>query len=134
MPTLIISDPSTGKSQKFELQDAMMRPIAGKTIGEVIDGTFAGLQGYKLKITGGTDKDGVPMRPDVHGSGKSHIILSGGVGFHPTSEGARKRKVVRGNAVSSEIKFLSLAVIEAPKGAKPIGNEPKAEKSEDKTE
>ena len=134
MPMLIISDPSTGKSQKFELEDAMMRPIAGKTIGEVIDGTFAGLQGYKLKITGGTDKDGVPMRPDVHGSGKIHIILSGGVGFHPESEGARKRKVVRGNTVSNEIKFLSLAVIEAPKGAKAIGNEPKAEKTEEKKE
>jgi small subunit ribosomal protein S6e len=134
MPMLIISDPSTGKSQKFELEDAMMRPIAGKTIGEVIDGTFAGLQGYKLKITGGTDKDGVPMRSDVHGSGKIHIILSGGVGFHPESEGARKRKVVRGNTVSNEIKFLSFAVIEAPKGAKAIGNEPKAEKNEEKKE
>jgi small subunit ribosomal protein S6e len=134
MPMLIISDPSTGKSQKFELEDAMMRSIAGKTVGEVIDGTFAGLQGYKLKITGGTDKDGVPMRSDVHGSGKSHIILSGGVGFHPGSEGARKRKVVRGNTVSNEIKFLSLAVIEAPKGAKTIGNEPKAEKTEEKKE
>ena len=134
MPLLIVSDPSTGKSQKFELEDAKMGPVVGKKIGEVVDGTFAGLQGFKLKITGGTDKDGFPMRPDVHGSAKNFIILSGGVGYHPPSKGARKRKLVRGNTVSNETKFLNLAVVEAPKGAKPIANEPKAEKKEEKAD
>jgi len=134
MPLLIVSDPSTGKSQKFEIQDSRMSPIVGKKIGEVVDGTFAGLQGYRLKVTGGTDKDGIPMRPDVHGSAKNHIVLSGGVGFHPKNKGERRRKVVRGNTVSPETKFLNLSVVEAPKGAKPIGNEPKPEKTEEKKE
>ena len=83
MPLLIVSDPSTGKSQKVELEDARMTPLVGKKIGEVVDGAVANMAGYKLKITGGTDKDGIPMRPDIHGSAKSQIILSGGVGFHP---------------------------------------------------
>jgi small subunit ribosomal protein S6e len=132
MPLLIVSDPSTGKSQKFEVEDARMKPVYGKKIGETVEGNFAGLQGFKLKITGGTDKDGVPMRPDVHGAAKNKIVLSGGVGFHPPTDGARKRKVVRGNTVSNETKFLNLAVVEAPKGAKPIENPPKAEKAEEK--
>jgi len=134
MPLLIVSDPSTGKSQKFDLEDTKMSPLIGKKIGEVIDGTFAGLNGYKLKIMGGTDKDGIPMRPDVHGAAKNFIILSGGVGYHPKSEGARKRKVVRGNTISVDTKFLNLVVFEAPKGAKPIGNEPKELKTEENKE
>jgi small subunit ribosomal protein S6e len=127
MPLLIISDPSTGKSQKVELEDARMTPLAGKKIGEVVDGSVANMAGYKLKITGGTDKDGIPMRPDVHGSAKSHIILSGGVGYHPKADGERKRKVIRGNTLSSESKFINLTIVGQPKGKK------KAEKKE-KTE
>ncbi len=133
MPLLIVSDPATGKSQKVELEDARMGPLVGKKIGETVDGTLAGLQGYKLKITGGTDKDGVPMRPDIHGSAKSHPVLSSGVGFHPKSEGDRKRKVVRGNTVSSETKFLNLTVVGQAKGRKRAAKEEKpTEKTEEK--
>jgi small subunit ribosomal protein S6e len=127
MPLLIVSDPSTGKSQKVEIEDARMSPLVGKKIGEVIDGAVANMAGYKLKISGGTDKDGIPMRPDIHGSGKSRVILSGGVGYHPKAEGERRRKVIRGNTLSSESKFINLTIVGQPKGKK------KAEKKE-KTE
>lgn len=118
MPLLIVSDPKTGKSQKVELEDARMSPLLGKRIGEVVEGSVAGLQGKLLKITGGTDKDGVPMRPDVHGSAKAFIILSGGVGYKAANKGERKRKLVRGNIVSSESKFLNLMVVEETKSLK----------------
>ncbi|HIH89670.1 TPA: 30S ribosomal protein S6e [Candidatus Bathyarchaeota archaeon] len=122
MPLLIVSDPSTGKSQKVELEDARMTPLFGKKIGEVVDGAVANMAGYKLKITGGTDKDGVPMRPDIHGSAKSHIIFSGGVGFHPKAEGERRRKVIRGNTIGPESKFINMAVVGQPKGKKKAEN------------
>ena len=127
MPLLIVSDPSTGKSQKVEIEDARMSPLVGKKIGEVVDGAVANMAGYKLKISGGTDKDGIPMRPDIHGSAKSRVILSGGVGYHPKAEGERRRKVIRGNTLSSESKFINLTIVGQPKGKK------KAEKKE-KTE
>ncbi len=130
MPLLIVSDPSTGKSQKVELEDARMTPLVGKKIGDVVDGAVANMAGYKLKITGGTDKDGIPMRPDIHGSAKSHKILSGGVGFHPKSEGERRRKVIRGNTVSSESKFLNLSIVGQPKSKATEGAETSAEKAE----
>jgi len=76
------------------------------------------MQGYKLKLTGGTDKDGIPMRPDVHGSAKARIVLSGGVGYTPKNRGEQKRKVVRGNTVSQETTFLNFVVVEAPKARK----------------
>ena len=127
MPLLIVSDPSTGKSQKVDIEDARMSPLVGKKIGEIIDGAVANMAGYKLKISGGTDKDGIPMRPDIHGSAKSRVILSGGVGYHPKAEGERRRKVIRGNTLSSESKFINLTIVGQPKGKK------KAEKKE-KTE
>ncbi len=131
MPIFIISDPSAGTSQRVEIEDAQLRPLVGTRIGQTIDGSIAGMQGYKLKFTGGTDKDGIPMRPDVHGSAKAHIVLSGGVGYKPKNEGEKKRKVVRGNTISSEITFLNFSVAEAPKKKKKeAALEPEAEPEE----
>jgi small subunit ribosomal protein S6e len=127
MPVLIISDPETGTSQKVEIEDARMAPIMGRRIGEVIDGTVADLAGYKIQLTGGTDKDGIPMRPDVHGGVKARIVLSGGVGYKPKNKGERKRVVVRGNTVSADTTFLNFKIVEKPKGRKKKAKEPKPE-------
>ena len=126
MPILIVSDPD-GTSQRVEIEDAQLRPLVGTRIGQTIDGSLAGMQGYKLKFTGGTDKDGVPMRPDVHGSARARIVLSGGVGYKPTDKGMNKRKVVRGNTISAETSFLNFSVVEAPKAKKAPKPEPEAE-------
>jgi small subunit ribosomal protein S6e len=130
MPVLIISDPETGTSQKVELEDNRMGPLVGRRIGEVIDGTVADLAGHQLQLTGGTDKDGIPMRPDVHGSAKSRIILSGGVGYKPKRKGERKRMVVRGNTVSVDTTFLNFKIVEKPKGTKKAKKEEKPAKDE----
>ena len=127
MPVLIISDPETGTSQKVELEDARMAPIMGRRIGEIIDGTVADLAGYKIQLTGGTDKDGIPMRPDVHGGVKARIVLSGGVGYKPKKKGDRKRVVVRGNTVSVDTTFLNFKIVEKPKGRKKKVKEPEPE-------
>ena len=126
MPIFIVSDPN-GTSQRVEIEDAQLRPLVGTRIGQTIDGSLAGMQGYKLKFTGGTDKDGVPMRPDVHGSARARIVLSGGVGFKPTDKGMKKRKVVRGNTISAETAFLNFSIVEAPKAKKAPEPEPEAE-------
>jgi small subunit ribosomal protein S6e len=118
MPILIISNPAAGTSQRVEIEDEQLRPLVGTRIGQTIDGALAGMQGYKLKFTGGTDKDGIPMRPDVHGSAKARIVLSGGVGYKPKNKGEKRRKVVRGNIVSTEINFLNFSIAETPKKKK----------------
>jgi small subunit ribosomal protein S6e len=127
MPVLIVSDPETGTSQKVELEDARMAPIMGRRIGEVIDGTVADLAGHKIQLTGGTDKDGIPMRPDVHGGVKARVVLSGGVGYKPKKKGERKRVVVRGNTVSADTTFLNFKIVEKPKGRKKKAKEPEPE-------
>ncbi|HEY4704725.1 MAG TPA: 30S ribosomal protein S6e, partial [Thermoplasmata archaeon] len=90
--------------------------LVGRKLGEEIDGLFVGLPGYKLAITGGSDKDGFPMRRDLPGPRRRRILLSGGVGFHPPRSGMRKKKTVRGNTISPDTLQLNLKItVRGPK-------------------
>ena len=115
---IIVSEPETGKSQIVEVEESQAVPLIGRKLGEVIDGAAVKLSGYKLKITGGSDKDGFPMRPNIHGGVRVGAILSEGVGFHSTSKGERKRKTVRGNVITDAIVQVNMKVVEKPKGKK----------------
>ncbi|MGB9778790.1 MAG: 30S ribosomal protein S6e [Candidatus Bathyarchaeia archaeon] len=115
---VIVSDPETGTSKAVELEEARALPLIGKKIGEVVDGSIVDLPGHKMQIMGGSDKDGFPMRPNVHGGVRRKVILSGGVGFNPESEGARRRKTIRGNVITDEIVQINMKIIEKPKKPK----------------
>ena len=105
---LIISD-RKGRTIAQELKDRTAQPLLGTRVGSIIDSSIVGVAGGKLKITGGSDKSGTPMRPDVHGGVKKYVLLSTGVGNR--SE-ARVRKLVRGNMVTEEIYQLNTMLIE----------------------
>ena len=115
---VIVSDPADGTSQSMELEESQAVPLIGRKLGETIDGAAVRLSGYKLQITGGSDKDGFPMRPNIHGGVRVGAILSGGVGFHSTRKGERKRKTVRGNVITDSIVQVNMKVLEKPKGKK----------------
>jgi small subunit ribosomal protein S6e len=105
---LIVSD-RKGKTIAQELKDRSAQPLLGTKVGSVIDSSIVGVAGGKLKITGGSDRSGTPMRADVHGGVKKYVLLSTGVGNR--SE-ARIRKLVRGNMVTEEIYQLNSMLIE----------------------
>jgi small subunit ribosomal protein S6e len=115
---IIISDPDSGTSKTLEVEENRAVPLIGRKIGEVLDGTIVGMTGHKVKITGGSDKDGFPMRPSVHGGVRRKVMLGGGVGFNPKTQGERERKTVRGNVVTDEIVQLNMKIVEKPKHAK----------------
>jgi small subunit ribosomal protein S6e len=115
---IIISDPVDGTSQSIELDETQAVPMIGRKLGEIIDGAVVKMSGYKLKITGGSDKDGFPMRPNIHGGVRVGAILSEGVGFHSSEKGERKRKTLRGNVITEAIVQINMKVIEKPKGKK----------------
>ena len=119
---VIVSDPETGTSKVVELEEARTVPFIGRRIGETIDGAVVDLPAHKLQIRGGSDKDGVPMRPNVHGGVRRRVVLSGGVGFNATKGGERKRKAVRGNVITDDIVQINMKIVEKPnkpKEAKP---------------
>jgi len=126
---VIVSDPEAGTSKVVELEEARAAPLIGRKIGEVIDGSIIELSGHKAQIMGGSDKDGFPMRPSVHGGVRRRIVLSGGVGFTAPNEGARQRKTVRGNVITDEIVQINMKITEKPKQAKET-KKPKEKKEE----
>jgi small subunit ribosomal protein S6e len=115
---IIVSDPETGTSRVIELEETRAVPLIGRKIGDVIDGSVVDLPGHKAQIIGGSDKDGFPMRRDVHGGVRRRVILSGGVGFNPQNEGERRRKTVRGNVITDEVVQLNMKIVEKPKQPK----------------
>jgi len=123
---LTISD-IKGKSISKELKDSDANPLLGLQLGNETDATIVGLTG-KLKLTGGSDKSGIPMRNDIHGAARNRVLLARGVGLQDAEAGQRKRKLMRGNTISEEIyqvncKFDGELPVEAP-----------AENAEEKTE
>ena len=107
---LVISDPKTGKSYKTDLGKEVENNIIGKKIGDELDGALVSAVGYKMQLTGGSDKSGFPMRSDVAGQRKLRALLSGGTGFRPENKGERRRKLVRGNTYSAEIMQVNAKV------------------------
>lgn len=120
---IIVSNPEDGTSKVIELEETKAAPLIGRKIGETIDGAIVDMPAYKLLIRGGSDTDGVPMRPNVHGGGRRKVILSGGAGFNPKRKGERKRKTVRGDIITDEITQINTKIIEKPK--KKVNNKEK---------
>jgi len=110
---LIISEPETGKSKSVEVEGPNAVPFLGRRLGETLDGLVVGLAGRVLLITGGTDKDGFPLRPNVRGAAKKRVLLAAGPGFNPRAEGERKRKLVRGNVITEDVLQINLKVLPA---------------------
>ena len=77
----IISDPTTRKAYKIEVDQDKAIGLVGKTIGQAFNGDILGLSGYEIQITGGTDKDGFPMHHQGHGPGKEKNSSSASAGF-----------------------------------------------------
>jgi small subunit ribosomal protein S6e len=88
----------------LELEGEKARPLLGLKIGDTIDGLAIGLSG-KLKLTGGVDRSGFPMKKGVHGAVKAHILVG------RTNKGKRRRVTVRGEMVSEDSYQLNFAKV-----------------------
>jgi small subunit ribosomal protein S6e len=135
MPTykIVVSDPKAKTAVQKEF-DGVQQVFIGKKIGEKVSADSVGLTGYEVEITGGSDKEGFPMRKDIEGQVRKRVVLSGPPGFNPDREGKRKRKSVRGNTVSADIVQINLKV--SRHGAKGVselwGVKPKEKEKKEK--
>ncbi len=128
---VVVSDGS--ESHQVEVKGHHANSLVGKKIGDEVDGIFVSLPGYKLKITGGSDKDGFIMRKEIPGISRRRILITKSIGFRPKDKGVRRRKTVRGNTIGLDILQVNMKVIK--KGVKPIkellkATEGKEEKNE----
>ncbi len=130
---VVISDPKNRKAYQKEVEKEASGLI-GKKIGDKFSGKVLGLDGYELEITGGSDRDGFPMRKDVSGTARKRILLAFGPGFHPKRKGERRRKSIRGNTIAEDIAQINVKVVKyGPKSlAAHFGvEEPKEENKEE---
>ena len=112
MPELKIVIGEKGKSYSKILTNEESNFLMGKKIKDKVEGGHLGFKGYEFEITGGSDKEGFPMRYDVEGMGRKKIFLTKGkIGVRLNKKGVRIRKSISGNTVSQLTSQVNLKVI-----------------------
>lgn len=119
---VVISD--SGKTYQKEIKGEEAARLVGLRIGDVFDGGMIGEAG-QLQVTGGTDKDGFPMRKGIPGARRVRILMKGGPAFIPKEDGERRKKQVRGDTISEYIVQVNTKIIQ--KGEKVVKEAKKVE-------
>ena len=100
----VISDPKTKKAYAKTVDNPAM--FIGKKIGQEVELGLLGLDGYKVKITGGSDKQGFPMKNDMEGGLRKKVFI-----MKDAKHGTKQKVARRGNLVTEEIEQLNLKII-----------------------
>lgn len=117
---VVLSDPATGKAYNIDATGGAAGSLMGKHIGDEIDGTALGFEGFKLKVTGASDRNGTPARKSLPIAGRRKLLVSGGVGFHPKLDGERRRKMVRGSEITAD--FVQINTVVSKEGGKALAS------------
>ncbi|TLD05297.1 uncharacterized protein PgNI_09789 [Pyricularia grisea] len=109
-----ISNPSTGAQKLVEVEDERkLRFFMEKRMGAEVSAEPLGdeWKGYILKITGGNDKQGFPMKQGVLLPNRTRLLLSEGHScYRPRRTGERKRKSVRGCITGMDLSVLAVSI------------------------
>jgi len=134
---VVVSDPKTGRAYNIDASGGAAGAIVGKRIGDELEAGSLGLAGYKILITGASDRTGISAKKGLPGAGRKKLLLAGGIGFHPTMDGERRRKMIRSNEITQD--FVQINARVTMYGEKPLDElfprvegEKKAEKSQPK--
>merc|ERR1712098_881851 len=104
-----------GCQKLIEIADELkVRPFYEKRMGQEVEADTLGdeFKGYVLRITGGNDKQGFPMKQGVLTNGRVRLLLKKGTTcYRPRRDGERKRKSVRGCIVDGNLAVLSMAIV-----------------------
>ena len=138
MPEFKVVISEKGKSYAKDLSNEESEIFLGKKLKDKIQGDHLGFKDYEFEITGGSGKEGFPMRFDLEGIGRKKIFITKGhVGARINKKGLRLKKTVRGNTISQLTSQINLNVIK--QGSKALeeifgktAKEVKEEKKEEK--
>ena len=112
---VVVSD-ETGHTEQFEVDGQDANRFLNRDLGSEVDGGAVGHDGVTLELTGGSDEAGRPMRADVAGPELKELLLEGGVGYHPSRDGERKRVTVRGRQISEATAQINAQMIDGTFG------------------
>jgi len=117
-----IAAPATGQQKVIEIDDEKrLQSLYDRRMAQEIDGGILGdeFDGYTMRISGGNDKQGFPMRQGVLTNNRVRLLCKKGhKAYRQRRTGERKRKSVRGCIVGHDIAVLNLVISAA--GANPI--------------
>jgi small subunit ribosomal protein S6e len=120
---LNISYPANGTQKMIEVEeDRKLRIFMDRRMGQEVQADVLGdeFKGYVLRITGGNDKQGFPMKQGVMHPTRVRLLLSAGHScYRPRRNGERKRKSVRGCIVGADLAVLSLSIVKVGEGQIP---------------
>ncbi|KAM0749605.1 putative RPS6B-40s ribosomal protein S6 [Meredithblackwellia eburnea MCA 4105] len=112
---LCFANPSTGQQKTIEIDDERRTRIfyEKRMAQEVaIDALGDEFKGYVVRITGGNDKQGFPLKQGVLVPHRVRLLLAKGHScYRPRKDGERKRKSVRGCIVGADVRALALVVV-----------------------
>ncbi|XP_038072648.1 40S ribosomal protein S6-like [Patiria miniata] len=110
-----VSYPATGCQKLIEVDDEMkMRAFYDKRMAQECTAESLGdeWKGYIVRISGGNDKQGFPMKQGVLTNGRVRLLLAKGHScYRARRKGERKRKSVRGCIVDSNLSVLNLVIV-----------------------
>jgi small subunit ribosomal protein S6e len=110
-----VAYPATGCQKTFEIDDEKkLRIFYEKRMAQEVEADSLGdeWKGYVLRITGGNDKQGFPMKQGVLTNGRVRLLLSKGHScYRPRRDGERKRKSVRGCIVDANLSALACIIV-----------------------
>lgn len=116
MEAKVVVGTKAGKSYNIEVKDDLAAVFVGKHVGDVVNVTPLGLKGYEVKITGGSDKQGFPMRKDLHILGRTKALMSTRTqGYKFPGDGIRARKTVVGNIIDERVSQINTMVVKEGK-------------------
>jgi small subunit ribosomal protein S6e len=107
---VVVSDPKSGRAYNVDASSGVAGMIVGKRIGDEIDAGTLGLAGYRILITGASDRTGTTAKKGLPGAGRKKLLLAGGIGFHPKMDGERRRKTIRAGEITQDFVQINTQV------------------------
>lgn len=112
---LNISNPATGAQKLIDIEDdKKLRPFMDKRISQEVDAGCLGNEwkGYVVRISGGNDKQGFPMKQGILTNNRVRLLMARGTScYRERRSGERRRKSVKGCIVDSNLSVLSLVIV-----------------------
>lgn len=111
--TVVVGDPESGLAHQLEADGQDANRFLGKSIGDEVDGSAVGLEGYTLEITGGSDDAGRPLNESVSGSNLEEVLMDETqTGYQQERDGERRRITVRGSEISDATAQINATITE----------------------